>query len=234
MDHAMQCLRQAVGMRRNGRCRAVHLLILLLAPFSAGCDEMRSHAELRWTEPVTLDSGEVVRVRRHVEMWHHRALGGGFSSARQYRTSSIEPDDSSARFPTWDAPMVPIVLDKDPATDEWIVVASGDGCSIWARNGRPRPPYWAFRLRDGRWYRDAIPESFFGRPANLLVEFDVTDASEELDDQIVARKQSQSKIPRHAPQYSLIDTKFEVRCDRAVSERIGHNELDLKRFRSLK
>jgi hypothetical protein len=194
---------------------------------------MRSHADLRWTEPVILKSGGNVQIKRHVEMWHHRALGGGFSSATQFKTSSIELVENGVSVSIWDAPMVPMVLDKDPATNEWILVAGSDGCDIWVRNGRPRPPYWAFRLRDGRWYRDAIPESFVGRPANLLVEYDVSDDSDKLDAQISARKQSQATNPKHPRQYDSIDGAFNMRCDRAPSEPIGKNELDLKQFRTL-
>jgi hypothetical protein len=215
-----------------GRTQAVRIGnlfgIVIATLLMAGCDGTRNHADLHWTEPVTLASGEVVRIRRHVELWHYREFGGGFSSAPEYRTSSIELIGSGA--PIWDAPMVPIVLDMDPVTHEWIVVASGDGCSVWTRNGRPRPPYWAFRLRDGKWYRDALLESFVGRSANLFVEFDVTDRSNDLDEKIKARKQSQAKRPRHAPQYGSIHVTFDMRCDRAASEPVGHDELDLKAF----
>jgi hypothetical protein len=194
---------------------------------------LRSHADLRWTEPVALQSGGTVQIRRHVELWHHRALGGGFSSAKQFKTSSIEFADGGGKIPIWDAPMVPIVLDKDPATNEWIVVAGSDGCDMWVRNGRPRPPYWAFRLRNGQWYRDAIPESFLGRSANLLVEFDVTDDSDEIDKQIAARKLSQAQSPRHPQQYGSIEGAYEKGCDQAPSQPVGHNEMDLKQFRTL-
>lgn len=220
------------GLRFSRAAAALPILGFLIS-FIAGCDEMRSHADLRWTESVTLASGETVRIQRHVDMWHHRALGGGFSSAPQHKTSSIELAEGGDAASIWDAPMVPIVLDKDPATNEWIVVAGSDGCDIWVRNGRPRPPYWAFRLRDGKWYRDAIPKSFLERPANLFVEFDVTDESADLNEQINARKQSQAKNAKHAPQYGSIDSTFNMRCDRAPSQAIGNNEIDLKKFRTL-
>lgn len=209
--------------------------ISVVAVVTAACDNPPRSADLTWIEPVHLAPGETIEIKRRVMMWHERAFGGGFSSAPVYKTSSIELSPSSADFPIWDAPLVPVVLDKDPANGEWIIVASIDGCSLWLRNGLPRPPYWAFRLRRGEWYRDAIPESFLGRPANLFVEVDVTDSSSGLEEQIEGRKRSQFTTPKHAPQYGKIDTEFKKRCggQGEPSKPIGREELDLAHFRSL-
>lgn len=218
-----------------GHSRAA-LLAALVFLFASGCDEMRRHADLRWTEPVSLESGETVHIERHVEMWRERASGGAFSSAPFYKTSSLKLVGADNDFPLWNAPLVPLVLDRDPGSREWIVVAGTDGCSRWLRNGLPRPPYWAFRLRDGEWYRDAIPNAFLGRAANLYVEYDVVDSSDELEEQIRQRKKAQLTTPKHAPQYSRIDQgygEFE-RCGRGRSSKpIGVDELDLVSFRRL-
>ena len=206
---------------------------LVCCLFLSACEA--SKADLTWVEPVKLASGETVKIKRHVVMIHERAWGGGFSSAPIYRTSSIELEPASPEFPKWDAPFVPIVMDKDPANGEWLIVASIDGCSLWLRNGLPRPPYWAFRLRNGEWYRSPIPGSFIERKANLFVEFDVTDNSSALNHEIEARKIQQQSNPKHARQYSKVDSKFKKRCggDGLASEVLGSNELDLKKFRSL-
>lgn len=204
---------------------------------AVGCEKPPpGSADLTWIEPVQLAAGETVNVKRHVVMWHERALGGGFSSAPVYKTSTIELLPSAPQFPVWDAPLVPLVIDRDPANGEWVIVASIDGCSFWLRNGLPRPPYWAFRLRHGEWYRDAIPEFMLSRAANLYVEFDVTDTSGELDREIEARKRSQTASPKHAPQYRNVDPAFGEfeRCGRdRPSRAIGENELDLNKYRKL-
>lgn len=204
---------------------------LLLA--ATGCSDRRGFADLRWVEPVTLASGETIRVARHVEMIQTTAVGGGFVTTPVYKTSSISLIGSEGKFPLWNAPMVPIVLDKDSITNEWIIIAAADGCSIWARNGRPRPPYWAFRLRNGEWYRDSIPSAFLGRSANLFVEFRISDDSDELDQLIETRKLQQVDNPNHPTQYRRIDPNYKKRCDQAPTEKIGQNELDLKHFRSV-
>jgi hypothetical protein len=215
-------------------CRCLVTALFLLA---SGCTKMSSEADLRWTEDVLLSNGEIVTVKRHVVMSHPRALGGGFSSAKIYTTSSIEAAANLANFGIWSAPFVPIVLDKDPATGDWIVVASHDGCLPWLRNGLPRPPYWAFRFHAGGWYRDAIPDSFLMRTANLLIEFDVGDKPERQAREIEYRKQAQSSQPRHAPQYDKVDSRFSgfEGCGRdRPSHPIGVGELDLSGFGRLK
>ena len=205
---------------------------LVCCLFLSACEA--SKADLTWVEPVKLASGETVKIKRHVVMIHERAWGGGFSSAPIYRTSSIELEPASPEFPKWDAPFVPIVMDKDPANGEWLIVASISSCSLWLRNGLPRPPYWAFRLRNGEWYRSTVPDSFIERSANLFVEFDVTDSSGALNRDIQGRKRKQEITPKHALRYSKIDSKFETRCggNARASEPVGRNELDLKKFRS--
>jgi hypothetical protein len=218
--------------------QALHIMLQrqiifgLAALFCIGCDFTPRSADLTWNKPVQITNGETVEVKRHVMMLHERQLGGG-TSAPIFESSTIDLT-GSAEFPTWNAPMVPIVLDKDPGMGEWIVVAGIDGCSVWSRNGRPRPPYWAFRLRGGEWYRDTIPESFIGRPANLLVEFDVTEDAKTIENEIGLRKKSQIANPKHAAQYHAIDWSYRRLCDQGASEPIGNNERDLKGFKTLK
>jgi hypothetical protein len=208
--------------------------VALLVGLLVACDNAPRSVDLMWVEPVQLSSGETVQIRRHVNMLHERAFGGGAGSAPVYRTSTIEDLPGTPAIPVWDAPLVPIVLDRDTTTQEWIIVASEDGCGIWERNGRPRPPYWAFRLRDGTWYRDEIPASWLGRPANLLVEYDVTDTSATLQADIESRKRLQVLKSKHAHQYSSIDANYVPPCSHSPSERVGEHELDLKKFGSLK
>jgi hypothetical protein len=203
---------------------------------TSSCEPYDPNADLTWIEPVQLASGETVTIKRHVVFRQERAWGGGFASAPVYKTSSIELVPASAEFPVWNAPLMPIVLDRDPANNEWIVVASANSCDIWVGNGRPRPPYWAFRLRSGAWYRDAIPESFYDRAANLFVGLTIADDSQSLSEHITARKLQQSYKPEHARMYSGIARSYPdiENCGSAVpTNPIGKDEIDLKNFRSL-
>ena len=223
-------------LRRLGMTAQAVAAVFLIA-LLAGCSNASSKADLSWVEPVKLASGAEISIRRHVVMRHTRALGGGFSSAPVYQTSSVELLSDNEAFAKWDATFVPLLLDKDPLTNEWVLVAGADECSPWLRNGRPRPPYWAFRFRGGAWLRDAIPASFLSRPSNLFVEMDVDDDSEALAKEIRVRKATQASQPKHAPQYSRIDPTFGgfERCGRdRPSGAIGVDELDLKAFGSVK
>jgi hypothetical protein len=198
-----------------------------------GCDNSPRRAELSWVEPVRLDSGEEVYVRRHVIVRQERAFGGGFASAAVYDTTSVSLEPNIPQFPAWDAPLVPIYIDKDSSTSEWIVIASSDSCDIWLRNGRPRPPYWAFRLREGAWYRDSIPEEFIGRTSNLFVGAQVTDESGKLSRELRANKADFAAKRKSAPQYKAVYSTFPdiENCGSARETLpIGENELDLKKF----
>jgi hypothetical protein len=214
-------------------CASAIAVSLLMPSVFIGCGNSPSRADLSWIEPVQLASGEELKVRRHVIVRQERAFGGGFASAAVYDTSTVSLDPSIPQFPVWNAPIVPIYLDKDPGTAEWIIIASSDSCDIWLRNGRPRPPYWAFRLRDGAWLRDAIPKEFIGRKANLFVGLQVTDDSEELSGELRTNKAEFAAKRKSAPQYKAVFSNFPdiENCGSARETRpIGENELDLKKF----
>jgi hypothetical protein len=128
---------------------------------------------------VTLASGEVIQINRHVLFRQEGAWGtGGGLSAPTYTTSSIDIIPSDREFVRWDAPMIPILIDRDEVTKEWIVIAGHDNPSFWNANGKPCPPQWAFRLRAGVWYVQPVPESLLGRLPNLLADLRVTDDRE--------------------------------------------------------
>jgi hypothetical protein len=203
---------------------------------AVACEKAPRHAVLEWIEPVKLEAGSTVEIRRHVEMWHERASAGGFSSSPVYKSSSIELEPASPEFPIWDAPLVPLVLDKDPVSGEWLIVASANSCDFWGRNGKPTLPYWTFRLRKGVWYRDATPQFLIGRVANLFVDFDVTDSSSDLHSSITTRKQLQAQQPRHPRHFTKIDSmpsSFYQGCGRPDTGATGLSYLDLQKFGSL-
>jgi hypothetical protein len=129
--------------------------------------------------------------------------------------------------------MLPIYLDKDSSTDEWVIIASSDSCDFWLRNARPRPPYWAFRLRDGEWLRDAIPKEFVGRKANLFVGVQITDESEKLSRELRANKAEVTARRKSAPQYKAVFPTFpgiDVCGSTRGTRPVGENELELKKF----
>jgi hypothetical protein len=153
-------------MKSSGRF--LQLIGVAIVAGFAGCDDGPPRtADLTWIEPVQLASGETVNIKRHVVMVHERAFGGGYSSAPVYKTSTIEGLPNSPEFPVWDAPLVPILIDKDPATGEWIIVASIDECGVWiapliflwSTTRTIRRTTWGERSRgvnESRWPRQAM------------------------------------------------------------------------------
>jgi hypothetical protein len=209
---------------------ATHVILLafFVIAFVAGCDsQIPRQAVLDWSEPVVLKSGENIRVRRHVQLVHE-ASSKGTQSAPLFQSSTVSLEKKEAEFPTWDAPLIPILLEKDPANDEWVIVASNDECGFWLRNGKPQPPYWAFRLRGGRWYRDVLPNFVLGEEANLFVEADTIEDSASLNAHIDVRKAQQRQQAHHPKRYSAVDAG-------AVFEHCGPGEsnsdaMDLEKF----
>jgi hypothetical protein len=127
--------------------------------------------EARWTEDVKLDDGRVIQIERHVVFDQTNALGGGaYNAIESKATLSFLGDLSS--LPTWDVPLIALVLYQDTDTDEWVIVAKSSSCRIWDKRGRPRPPYWEFRLSSEGWREVPLSCESVGRRTNLFFRYD--------------------------------------------------------------
>lgn len=161
-------------------------------------------ADLKWTESVQLASGETIQIRRHVRFQQYRIFGlGGAWSGKQIKTSSINLVSKSADFVLWDAPLIPIYMDRDTVSNEWIIVAAEDGGELRAANGAPCPYKWAFRLRQGRWHVQPVPVAFLERKSNLLIDFRIHDdrrlIAPRLQWIVEKRKDEQLSLPPRIP-----------------------------------
>jgi hypothetical protein len=156
-------------------------------------------AELHWKESVQLASGETVQIKRHVKFTQHWMMGVQMMSAQEYSAASIELYPPQKDFPRWEAPLQPIYLDRDPESREWIVVAGEGGRGLWPWNGRPCPPHWAFRLRNGVWYLQPVLTGFIGRKTNLLQDIRLSDDhrlfSPRFQSAVIDRKKRQFELP---------------------------------------
>jgi hypothetical protein len=159
--------------------------------------------DMTWTETVSLSSGETVTIERHVRFRTYSVFGlGGQSSGPLDEVDRIAMIGARG-FVAWTAPIRPMLLDRDPDTNEWIVVAAdeqGGPANLWADNGRPCPPQWAFRLRDGQWFIQPVPVNLLGRRPNLLVDLRVSDDAKfsraSFPAEVVARKRAQMEFNR--------------------------------------
>jgi hypothetical protein len=135
----------------------------------AGCGLLDS-GNRTWSEEVALDDGSIITIDRHVEQLMSNAIGGGALSVTETKSTLAFRSDLAA-LPAWDLSLMPLLLYRDPATSEWVIVATTTSCEIWNARGSPEPRYWEFRLRGSEWVEVPISESAFDRKTNLLFEY---------------------------------------------------------------
>jgi hypothetical protein len=177
-------------------CRTLALTVVMTG---AGC-ESAGHLEHTWTEDVQLDDGRITVIERHVELETTSALGGGAGNAVETRAVLSLRDERS--IPDWEYPLRPLVLYRDAATKEWIIVASTSSCDLWRRRGSPPGAYFEFRSAGGWWKPVDLSPASIGRQANLLFEV----AEEKLPEHItVAEKHARQSAPDEAKSYRSID-----------------------------
>ena len=122
----------------------------------------------KWTEDVLLEDGSTIVVKRTVTFNESEAWGGGGTYNAVESESTIRFTGAMANLPPWSVPLMALVLYKDAATTEWVVVALSTSCQVWNARGEPESRYWEFRLRDQVWREVPLSPSSYDRPANLL------------------------------------------------------------------
>ncbi len=163
---------------------AIVPLILLACGNTSG-----SARELAWTEQVEISPGEHVSVERHVRFTVSRTWGEKTSGIDQILESKIVVRHEGSALTSFDAMrMLPLLLTKDPANKELLLVVSTDDCLTWARNDKPDPAYWTFRLHGDKWYRSELPRSVVGHASNLLTDIRATDEGTLNAQQVAIRK----------------------------------------------
>jgi hypothetical protein len=104
---------------------------------------------------------------------------------------------------------VPILLDRDPASREWAIVATFFHCDTWYALGRPKLPYTEFRFRQGQWVQQDLSSQWVGRVANVLAY----DGSERFDYLDLKRKQAiVEERPAIAPEYKKVVDQWGTGC----------------------
>ena len=156
------------------RCHWVHArgiiatVLVLLMLMIAACgflSESRS-----WTEDVQLDDGSMIVIKRYVRFETSNSWAGDVPVSSDRRATLRFTGDLSD-LPTWDVPLIPMVLYQDASTKEWIIVARSNRCEVWIARGTPFPPYWEYHLTAGQWRQRALSDTSKGRPTNLLIDY---------------------------------------------------------------
>jgi hypothetical protein len=155
----MNALSRLSGISRP-RCVAIVLAALLLE----GCGDPR----MDWNEQVKLQSGEVIVIARTAKYSENWIAGGGGGSFNKGMTLQILQPKKPDNPGIWDARFVPIILDRDPESQEWFIVATFFHCDSWYELGRPKLPYTEYRFRGGKWVQQPLTPKWIGRDANVL------------------------------------------------------------------
>lgn len=171
---------------------------------------------LRWEEEVTLSTGEKLLLDRTTR---YRKKSAAFNPLE----SSWGPEDSSIVVREGPADLVgarfglkewfePLVLDRDPASRQLLLIATGWNCD-WVRPyaGKNRSIYVAFALQSGGGVAVNFPDWAWNRTRNLyLTYFDIKPPGRVTAEH--AREHNASKA-RGAPEFFVVDPsiKFE-RC----------------------
>ena len=173
---------------------------------------MPSDKQLKFREEVQLKSGEIIEVERKLRMRAFGEIGGPGGADAAWNSMAIIDSGVQKHIPEWrsEAGLVPMLLDRDPLTGEWFVVATFYSCDAWYRLGRPKLPYAEFRLRDGRWQQQlGLTTALIGRESNVLVHIN---NSKELSQHTLATKEERNSDARIAREYRSIIGKWSTAC----------------------
>lgn len=150
---------------------AIASVIFLLV---GGCAEPPKTRQ--WTEDVLLDDGSTIVVKRSVTFRETNSWSGDAYNAVE-RDATLAFTGELANLPRWQAPLMALLLYRDSATNEWVIVGTTTSCDQWNLLGaprvlylpdRPNTMYWEYRLGQGGWYEAQISRASIGRPVNLL------------------------------------------------------------------
>lgn len=153
--------------------RLILLCTLLLT--MGGCSRMSES----WKEEVRLSDGRLIVVKRTAKgrITRDMAMRATGWIPRE-TTLRIGQVDGAAKPPVWRSVLIPVVMDYDPASSTWSVVATYMFCDTWYDMGRPGSPYVQYISVDGEAWR-AVPlqPGLIDKRANLLTHIRPTGES---------------------------------------------------------
>jgi hypothetical protein len=151
----------------------------------------------------------VIVIDRYVKFTQSNAFGGGAYSSTDLE-SRLSFRDELSSLPAWSAPLVPIVISQDKSGMEWVIVATTSNCDTWYEHGKPLPPYWEYRLRDGKWRESTLSRSSIGRATNLFFDYEPRSPARKLS---LDLKRHVIKSNDFAKKYLGVDSDVKTRCN---------------------
>jgi len=181
------------------------ILLCTLVLTIVGCSRMSE----TWKEEVRLSDGRMIVVKRTAK--------GAIKRNIAMRATGWEPGETTLRIPqagaevnppVWRSALLPVVIDYDPASSTWAVVATHLSCSTWYDMGRPASQYVQYiSVSGGAWRIVPLQPGWAGRRANLLTHIRPTGEPalvREADKEMIWRRGSDP--------YKSISTSWKTNC----------------------
>ncbi len=139
---------------------AVSMILLV------GCGKVN----LKWSEEVRLETGQVIVVQRTALGKKQGEIGGpGGWEPTEMTVDIPAPAAGINPPPKWRSIYVPILLDYEESKDTWTVVSTFVYCTAWYDLGRPPLPYVEYQSQKGAaWVIVPLEERLIGRKTNML------------------------------------------------------------------
>ncbi len=150
--------------RRRGTAAACTVMIFVLSLAACGNPKPITRS---WTEDVLLEDGSTIVVKRSATFDETNSWSGDAYNAVE-RDATIAFTGALSNLTAWRAALMAIVMYRDSATSEWVIVAMTTSSRVWRARGSPCPEYWEFRLSGKGWHETPLSASSIGREANLL------------------------------------------------------------------
>ncbi|UQY89507.1 hypothetical protein LQE85_10005 [Stenotrophomonas rhizophila] len=183
--------------------RLILLCTLLLT--MGGCSRMSES----WKEEVRLSDGRLIVVKRTAKGTITRDIAMRATGWKPKETTlRIAQVDGAAKPPVWRSFLIPVVMDYDPASSTWSVVATYMWCSTWYDMGRPVSPYVQYISVGGEaWRVVPLQPGLVGRRANLLTHIRPTGESG-----LVREQYKEMHWRTSSDQYKSISTSWKTSC----------------------
>lgn len=183
--------------------RLILLCTLLLT--MGGCSRMSES----WKEEVRLSDGRLIVVKRTAKGTITRDIAMRATGWKPKETTlRIAQVDGAAKPPVWRSFLIPVVMDYDPASSTWSVVATYMWCSTWYDMGRPVSPYVQYISVGGdAWRVVPLQPGWVGRQANLLTHIQPTGQP-----RLIREAYKETHWRQGSEQYKRISAKLKNPC----------------------
>jgi hypothetical protein len=199
--------------------RALFAATLVFLATLGACERLTGHAVRDWSEDVLLDDGRTVTIDRHVEFDSSNSMAGDAYSSRESKSTMTFHDDL-ATLPPWNFPLVAMVLYQDPATSQWVVVATTSNCDTWSDWHEPQPMYWEFRSQGAGWNEAPISERSFGRKTNLFIGYEARLSTNHITVAMTAQYMAHTPV---VERYRLVRSDALSNCPRSARSNSTNN-----------